>query len=476
MKHNRERKLDNPSVRKILICLGLIFIILTAYFGGYFSYRALMGKGQKATDDVLSIMDKVGFVYDPEIDDYVTLEEDKIVRLIAGNFLDGYSSYYTKEEYEKISKQNSGDFSGFGIGMLKTDLNSEEEGTNKVALVSAGSPAYKGGIKQDDYIVKVSVTRNDVLEEIEIGNGKQLYEFLTSVSLNEEANFYIQREGVLLEAPISLTAKNFMVSYVSYFDSECSACFYYTKQDRVNSVSSAYSMLELSDVTEEQADYNLDETDAYIKLHEFHGDAVVQMAAILQLMQKRGKTDLILDLCDNGGGSMSVLTEIASYLIKNSNKNNYVIAVATEKLSSDGDMLDDKYDVRNFTIGKNNFQENIKKLTVLANKNTASASECLIGALCYYADEDEPFSRDNLIIVKSEDEDKNPQYRTYGKGIMQTTYVLSSGGALKLTTAKLLWPDRETCIHKTGIEPYIEENRAENHSLAIERAVSLIQD
>ena len=40
---------------------------------------------------------------------------------------------------------------------------------------------------------------------------------------------------------------------------------------------------------------------------------------------------------------------------------------------------------------------------------------------------------------------------TYGKGIMQTTYLLVTGGAFKLTTARILWPDRTTCIHEKGI-------------------------
>ena len=41
--------------------------------------------------------------------------------------------------------------------------------------------------------------------------------------------------------------------------------------------------------------------------------------------------------------------------------------------------------------------------------------------------------------------------KTYGKGIMQTTYKLISGGALKLTTAKIYWPDKTTSIHGVGV-------------------------
>ena len=42
--------------------------------------------------------------------------------------------------------------------------------------------------------------------------------------------------------------------------------------------------------------------------------------------------------------------------------------------------------------------------------------------------------------------------RTYGKGIMQTTWRnLLTGEAVKLTTARIYWPDGETCIQGRGV-------------------------
>jgi hypothetical protein len=45
--------------------------------------------------------------------------------------------------------------------------------------------------------------------------------------------------------------------------------------------------------------------------------------------------------------------------------------------------------------------------------------------------------------------------KTYGKGIMQTTYPLSifSGDAVKLTTAQLFWPITQKSIHGVGVLP-----------------------
>ena len=45
---------------------------------------------------------------------------------------------------------------------------------------------------------------------------------------------------------------------------------------------------------------------------------------------------------------------------------------------------------------------------------------------------------------------KNAQ--TFGKGIMQTPFTnFSTGEVLKLTTAKIFWPDKTTSIHDRGV-------------------------
>jgi C-terminal processing protease CtpA/Prc len=44
--------------------------------------------------------------------------------------------------------------------------------------------------------------------------------------------------------------------------------------------------------------------------------------------------------------------------------------------------------------------------------------------------------------------------KTYGKGIMQTTYILGlRGDAIKLTTAELHWPVSGRSIHGRGVLP-----------------------
>jgi C-terminal processing protease CtpA/Prc len=75
------------------------------------------------------------------------------------------------------------------------------------------------------------------------------------------------------------------------------------------------------------------------------------------------------------------------------------------------------------------------------------------------------FSVDRLIIERN----KSGTARTYGKGIMQTTYSFMDGSALKLTTANIYWPDGSTCIHGKGITT-TTQNSVEKGVYAIMRA------
>ena len=143
----------------------------------------------------------------------------------------------------------------------------------------------------------------------------------------------------------------------------------------------------------------------------------------------------------NGGGYMDILTDVASYLINNNGKNNTLVATAKYK---DGTKS-------NYSFKSNNYVP-LDKLTVIANEYSASATECLIGALLTYGD----LSKDNLVITSSTT--PTGVNKTYGKGIMQTTFYGPKNNAIKLTTAYIYWPDGTTNIHGKGIEASLENS------------------
>ena len=473
-------RLKGPSRTRILVSIGLAILVLLSFFGGFFTHMAIRGKNVQVVSEVVEIMDKVGYVYDPEIDDYVKLEGDKVARLIAGNFLDGYSKYYTKEEYEQILQENTGKYVGIGISFSA----SEEVNSNQILKVSINSPAFYAGMLKGDLIKEIRVSDKDNLsaEYTKIENGVQLSNFLKGVEENQTIDLKIQRGETLLE-PISLKKEVYYMSYVTYQDDDEFTYFAAEQDSRINSVEDAYKTIDK--LKDEQGnliggDSALSSKTALITLSAFEGDAGYQMGAIIKYMVENQKENMILNLCGNGGGDMTVLTEIASYLIcnrvGNDNKGNYKIVIANEKLDSKDGETDESYRTSNFSVKKNNFNDGIKKITVLADRNTASASECLIGAMIDYQESSNgTFSKDNLVIVGSQKSGEEQMvYRTYGKGIMQTTYRLQSGGALKLTTAKILWPKSETCIHKAGITPSKIENGCNTFELALQRANAIL--
>ena len=88
--------------------------------------------------------------------------------------------------------------------------------------------------------------------------------------------------------------------------------------------------------------------------------------------------------------------------------------------------------------------EQDSEIYVAANVNTASASEALIGAMISYG----TIGYEDIFIT---DTVGQGSARTYGKGIMQTTYYnVATGEAAKLTTAQIYWPNGES-IHGSGI-------------------------
>ena len=148
-----------------------------------------------------------------------------------------------------------------------------------------------------------------------------------------------------------------------------------------------------------------------------------------------GKKNLVLDLRGNGGGSLDVMREIAGYLCKTTEKKP-VVAIA------DYGERREKFRA-NFNVYNEYFTDD-SRICVLADNETASASECLIGAMLDYG---------TITYADVCLSGLGESAKTYGKGIMQTTFYLNllKGDAIKLTTAQIRWPISDTCIHDRGI-------------------------
>ena len=155
----------------------------------------------------------------------------------------------------------------------------------------------------------------------------------------------------------------------------------------------------------------------YIKYSSFNGNATEKFKEALKHAQDNSAKGIIIDLRDNLGGSLSILAETADLILPEGD----VIYALDRKGNR---MMERKSDANCINI----------PIVILTNANTASASEAFAGA-----------ARDYGVA-------KIVGTKTYGKGIMQTTYNLPNNGAFKLTVAKYYLPKGD-CIHKEGITP-----------------------
>lgn len=432
---NKEKK----SLNRVLIVNVAFFCAFLLFFSGLFVGSC--NDSVRKANEIIKLINK----YSVTVED---ADKDAVARAIVGSVLsdDKYAVYYSKEEYERILREDQGIYKGIGITFL-----SNQKGEiigNAVYDVQRNSSAYNAGIKSGDVIVYAK-TLPDGEKKVFSDNG-ELFSFLSSAPDDTEIAFGVTREGEFVEKEFILIKEYYISSYVAYADDS----------EELNFVSEHGEKTKPGVVSGGNSSFASDT--AMITLYGFEGDAAREFSYALDYMRQKGKTKLILDLRNNGGGFMTTLADIASCLIYNGGKKKSLIATAKEK---NGDKAD-------FYTSQNNFYDNVKHLCILANANTASASECLIGALAYYGKEEKSakFSYDRLILTYN---DARGDYSTYGKGIMQTTYTLVTGGAFKLTTAYIYQPDGQTCIHGVGITTTDSANRVES-SAAVSRAIEIL--
>ena len=423
---------------KILIALLTSFCLIIVFLGGFFTRYFTENKSARLLNEILNIIEKHSIVSE-------NFTSENIADLVVNGTIapyDDYAQYFSPEEYRTEENNGKGNYNGHGLYVYVAD--------NVIFKTLINSPSYNAGLRKGDRLISGKIEGEQDYSTFIIGDNVNagditVTEFFKKTTLNTKVYVKAEQNGVVKE--FNFTAKSYKQSYVEYYDNEIMA--YYFAEDGNLSLTQ-YSTDKMS---------ILDKDTAYILLSSFEGDAANQLGGVLRLMKERNKTKLVFDLRDNGGGYMATLCDVAGYLVKGGNQKNPVIAIAKGKSVNESYRVSSKKNVE------------IEKICVIANQNTASASECLLSAMLYYSDSaKEPFTIDNLILTKNTSRNN---FSTYGKGIMQQTFKLFSGGALKLTTAKIYQPDGTTCIHGVGIEQSNTQNCVED-SFALSRATQIL--
>jgi carboxyl-terminal processing protease len=167
----------------------------------------------------------------------------------------------------------------------------------------------------------------------------------------------------------------------------------------------------------------------YVRLSDFGQTSYEEVRKAMLDGKSHGAHGYILDLRNNGGGLLDAAVQISSLFIPDGP------IVSTIDRAGNREIKTATHDV----IGT-------APLVLLVNKYTASASEITAGAI-------QDDHAGTLIGTK-----------TFGKGVVQSIYNLSDGGALKITTARYVTPKGRD-IHHRGIQPDITVNQTVDPSI-----------
>lgn len=160
----------------------------------------------------------------------------------------------------------------------------------------------------------------------------------------------------------------------------------------------------------------------YIALTSFYNKRVSeQFEAAVQEMKARGVTRLILDMRDNGGGLLNAGVDVADQFMQRG-------PIVSLRQKDGRDRLYGKA-----TPGAGDYKG---ELVVLVNRNSASASEVVGGAL-------QDVERATVIGEK-----------TFGKGVAQLPFDTADGGRVAIVNSEWVTPSGRR-INKEGILPDI---------------------
>ena len=146
----------------------------------------------------------------------------------------------------------------------------------------------------------------------------------------------------------------------------------------------------------------------YLDVNEFSEVVTQELVAAVDSLMKRGMTGLVMDLRGNPGGLLDQGVAVTDLFLDPGQS-----IVTVRARGAEG--------THTYTDGKPQAWAGLP-VVVLVNGGSASASEIVAGALQ---------DHDRAVIVGSP---------SYGKGSAQSVFPLTSGGALKLTTARWYTP------------------------------------
>lgn len=278
--------------------------------------------------------------------------------------LDPHSNYFDAKEFEQFRTDQSSRY--FGIGATIGDL-ADPEGKVIATYIKAtfdGAPANRAGLRYGDKIIEVNGTS------------------MLGKPFSEVRNFLRGPQGT----PAKIVVERLGTG----------------KRETVEIIRDAVPQPSISEV------YMIRPGVGYLRMNGgFNQTTYAEFMEGMKYLKDAGMQQLVIDLRGNGGGLVSQAYKVAEQFLSAGQ------VIFTQKGRIDG--VTEGYKARNKSPDNS-------PIVMIVDRNTASASEILAGALQ---------DHDRALIVGE---------NTFGKGLVQNPFQLDYGSMLLLTIAKYETP------------------------------------
>jgi carboxyl-terminal processing protease len=373
----------NNRTRKIIIWMPVLLalaIIFGIFLGAKLENRLKFSARSMSQNNP----NKVGLILNLIEGNYVdTVDSKKIVEAAIPEILkqlDPHTVYIPAKDMQEVSEEMSGNFSGIGVQF------SIQNDTIMVIDVISGGPSQKLGIRAGDRIVKVN---DSIMAGVKVTNEKVLKK-LRGVK-GTKVNVSIARKGFAELIPFEITRGEIPLTSID-------------------------------------VNYMINKNTGYIKVGRFAEKTYDEFMNGVSMLDNLGASQLIIDLRGNPGGYLAAVIKMVDEFLDKGELVVYTKGRTQPKKTSNAEK-------KGTFFGK--------KLVILVDEYSASASEIFAGAIQ---------DNDRGTIVGR---------RTFGKGLVQEQIPFFDGSAIRLTVARYYTPAGR-CIqksYKNGLDDYYGDIR-----------------
>ena len=295
---------------------------------------------------------------------------DAIAKGYVAGLGDAYSQYLSTTECARLQQQLSGKQVGIGAEFAINEL-----GEARISRLIEGAPAAVGGVMVNDRIVAVSgqdVTDWDEADIAAAIDGDAGTEVVLTLARQTAS-------GEVAEQNVTLTRRSYDLV---------------TVESRM-----------------------LGDSIGYIRIYTFNERTDSEFASALASLTSAGMTGLVIDVRNNGGGTLKSAANILDALLPAGN------------IVYSGDASGKKT-----VMYTSDAAQNTVALAVLINDRSASAAELIAATV-------QDYERGTIIGAQS-----------VGKGTLQELYTFTDGSGLSLTTA-YFYPPFSGGFDHTGVTP-----------------------